>query len=103
MTTPRQHLVRRCLVAALVSIGTLATTSSSMAQAPWPAKSIRIVVGFAPGGTTDVMARVVAQGLGEAPQWLYAVAFDGAELWGADADPGQRVVLDIWQSNLAPA
>ncbi len=66
MTTPRQHLVRRCLVAALVSIGTLAATSSSMAQASWPAKGIRIVVGFAPGGTTDVMARVVAQGLGEA-------------------------------------
>ena len=50
-----------------------------------------------------VFADAHAQGLGEAPQWLYAVAFDGAELWGADADPGQRVVLDIWQSNLAPA
>jgi tripartite-type tricarboxylate transporter receptor subunit TctC len=66
MTTPRQHLLRRCLVAAFVSFGMLAATSSSMAQTPWPAKSIRIVVGFAPGGTTDVMARVVAQGLTEA-------------------------------------
>lgn len=66
MTTPRQHLLRRCLVAALASIGMLAATSPALAQATWPAKSIRIVVGFAPGGTTDVMARVLAQGLGEA-------------------------------------
>ena len=56
MTTPRQHLLRRCLVAAFVSIGMIAATSSSLAQTSWPAKSIRIVVGFAPGGTTDVMA-----------------------------------------------
>ena len=66
MTTPRQHPLRRCLVAAFVSIGMLAASSTSLAQATWPAKSIRIVVGFPPGGTTDVMARVVAQGLTEA-------------------------------------
>ena len=38
--------------------------ASAMAQT-WPAKSIKVVVGFAPGGTTDVMARLVAQGLTE--------------------------------------
>ena len=37
-----------------------------MAQTPWPNKPMRVVVGFAPGGGTDVMARVVAQGLSEA-------------------------------------
>jgi nitrile hydratase beta subunit len=50
-----------------------------------------------------VFADSHAQGLGEQPQWLYRVAFSGAELWGADAAPGSSVALDAWQSYLEPA
>ena len=35
------------------------------AQTAWPTKTVRVVVGFPPGGTTDVMARLISQGLGE--------------------------------------
>jgi nitrile hydratase len=44
-----------------------------------------------------------AHGLGEAPQWLYTVAFAAATLWGGGADPGQTVSIDAWESYLEPA
>jgi tripartite-type tricarboxylate transporter receptor subunit TctC len=42
----------------------LAFAGAACAQS-WPAKPVRLVVGFAAGGTTDVVARIVAQRLGE--------------------------------------
>jgi nitrile hydratase len=50
-----------------------------------------------------VFADAHAQGLGEQPQWLYAVAFDAAELWGADAGTGSSLCLDAWEPYLEPA
>ncbi len=52
---------------------------------------------------THVFADTHAQGLGEQPQWLYAVAFDGRELWGDDAAPGLGVSVDAWDDYLEPA
>ena len=44
-----------------------------------------------------------ASGLGENPQWLYCVAFDGRELWGPDGDPKLKVSIDAWEPYLEPA
>jgi nitrile hydratase subunit beta len=43
-----------------------------------------------------------AHGHGEDPQWLYAVRFDGVELWGADAEPGTSVTVDLFEPHLDP-
>jgi nitrile hydratase len=33
-------------------------------------------------------------------QWLYNVRFEGAELWGPQAEPGLTVCVDAWESYL---
>jgi nitrile hydratase len=38
----------------------------------------------------------------EDPQWLYAVAFDGRELWGEDGDPTVKISVDAWEPYLEP-
>ena len=50
-----------------------------------------------------VFADAHAQGLGESPEHLYTVVFDGEELWGADAAAGVRVSVDAWQPYLEPS
>ncbi len=43
--------------------GALAITLGGSAAAAFPDQPIRFVVGFPPGGSTDIVARVLAEGL----------------------------------------
>jgi len=45
----------------------------------------------------------MAHGRGENPTYVYAVAFDATELWGPDADPNQRCLIDLFETYLQPA
>jgi nitrile hydratase subunit beta len=47
-----------------------------------------------------VFPDVHATGAGEDPQWLYAVSFHGAELWGPDGDPTSSVCIDAFEPYL---
>jgi len=38
---------------------------AARAQPAWPSQSVRMVVAYVPGGTTDIIARMVAEGLAE--------------------------------------
>ncbi|MCC6891010.1 MAG: tripartite tricarboxylate transporter substrate binding protein [Hyphomicrobiales bacterium] len=54
-------LSRRLLLAFLLMAGPL--SDAAKAQTDFPNRSVRIVVGFAPGGTTDILARVIGEKL----------------------------------------
>jgi tripartite-type tricarboxylate transporter receptor subunit TctC len=41
------------------------SAAAAQAQPAWPAKPIKILVGYAPGGSTDVTARIIGQALSE--------------------------------------
>ena len=47
-----------------------------------------------------VFADLNSLGVGENPQWLYTVRFDGPELWGKDTDPTLSISVDAWESYL---
>ncbi|RKR66982.1 tripartite-type tricarboxylate transporter receptor subunit TctC [Acidovorax sp. 94] len=47
-------------------IATLAAASATAQSADWPAKTLRIVVPYPPGGSSDIIARSISQAMSEA-------------------------------------
>ena len=59
------HFTRRPVLGMAAAI-LLTTTSAAWAQTAWPNKPVKIVVPFAAGGTTDILARAIAPDLSKA-------------------------------------
>jgi tripartite-type tricarboxylate transporter receptor subunit TctC len=56
------HTTRRAAIGALAGAALLAAAPAAFAQA-WPTKPVRILIGAPPGGTADIVARLLAEGL----------------------------------------
>ncbi|HTH11030.1 MAG TPA: tripartite tricarboxylate transporter substrate binding protein, partial [Acidovorax sp.] len=52
--------------ALLACIATLAAASATAQSVDWPAKTLRIVVPYPPGGSSDIIARSISQAMSEA-------------------------------------
>ena len=49
------------IVRSALALGALCLASAACAQAPFPAKPLRLIVPFAPGGSTDILARILSK------------------------------------------
>ncbi|WP_207539523.1 Bug family tripartite tricarboxylate transporter substrate binding protein [Sabulicella rubraurantiaca] len=59
-------MIRRSMLSSLAAIAAVAATGGRRAEAQaWPNRPIRVVVTYAPGGSSDISIRSIAQGVGE--------------------------------------
>jgi tripartite-type tricarboxylate transporter receptor subunit TctC len=88
------------LMAASLVEPALAQNPSTRSGQDYPARTVRLIAPFAPGGATDVLARIVAQNLGE--RWGQSVIVDnrpgaggniGAELAARATPDGYTLVV----------
>jgi len=81
------YLKRRFVLKA-VALALSLTGVAALAQTAWPNKPVKILVPFAPGGTTDILARAIAPDLSKAFGQQFVVENKG----GAGGNLGAEIV-----------
>jgi len=84
----RSFAMRFCWIVPLLAFGFVSPVLADEDSATYPSRPLRMVVPFAPGGGTDVLARIFGQKLGA--MWPNAVVVDNRP--GASATIGTDIV-----------
>ena len=91
---------RRRLAQSATLVALLCAALGVSAQSAWPSKPVKIVVPFAPGGTTDILARAVAPELSKAFNQQFVVENKagaggnvGAEAVAKSAPDGYTILM----------
>jgi tripartite-type tricarboxylate transporter receptor subunit TctC len=85
---PNRFITRRRIAGALAASAAALAAGPLLAQGTWPARPVKIVVPFAPGGTTDILARAIAPELSKA----FGQQFIVENRAGAGGNVGAEVV-----------
>lgn len=93
----------------LLALAAMACCGSALAQA-WPAKPIRIVVPFPPGGGTDIIARETSQRVAKATGWTFVIDNKpgaggnlGVDAVAKSAPDGYTVLFTLSSHTINPA
>jgi tripartite-type tricarboxylate transporter receptor subunit TctC len=91
-------MMKRWLIALMVCAGSVAATAQ-----PYPSKSIRMLVPFPPGGPTDVLGRVVAQGMSDDWQQTVVVENKAGAAGNIGVDAIAKAPPDGYTMGVVPA
>ena len=81
-------VIHIAIAALALTLGVAAQTGSSRAQADYPTRTVKLIVPYPPSGGTDLLARVLAQQLGE--KWKQSVIVEN--VGGAEGNIGAEEV-----------
>ena len=92
---------------AAIGLAGFALSGAALGQSTYPTKPIRLIIPFPPGGSTDILGRVLAQQLAEA--WKVQVVSDnrggaggtiGAELAAKSPADGYTLMMGIGRAHV---
>ena len=65
MKLPRRHFLQTAVLQTAAAAATLLAAPRAMAQNAYPARPVRLVVGYTAGGVSDILARLIGKRLSE--------------------------------------
>ena len=94
---------RASLAGLAIAAAMLGNSVSVLAQDTFPSRQMRIIVPFAPGGATDMLARLVGQKMGETFKQTVIVENKPGAGGNIGADAGAKAAADGYTLTLAAA